>query len=313
MKKRKRVRFSEGVVGGRLVGREVGGGQDDIDLDDGEDDEEEEVGVDRGGEEEEDGDVRYNEDGEMIEPFNLKSERANDGYFDAQGSFVFRKGGGEPDAWLASMDEAEAEAAIGSVRRKKPTEEEEEEVPLQESLRNAVYLLRGDETIAACLRRLGKDLPRSRKDFDDLTEISDRLIRHGRYGLDEKRSALLQQIDEETLWEYRGMNEGAVHGPFPTSQILEWRNAGYFTGDTAVSMRKHREKDAAALSTNEQEFLDDFGDDDDDDNEQLPGEPWRSSDDIDFRSPANQPMRKRSSSGGQSAPSPPASDEDDDD
>jgi len=61
--------------------------------------------------EENDTGERYNEVGERIEPFNLRAERANDGFFDANGNFVWKRGDAEPDAWLASMDEAAEEAA----------------------------------------------------------------------------------------------------------------------------------------------------------------------------------------------------------
>ena len=40
--------------------------------------------------EENDTGERYNEVGERIEPFNLRAERANDGFFDANGNFVWK-------------------------------------------------------------------------------------------------------------------------------------------------------------------------------------------------------------------------------
>jgi hypothetical protein len=50
--------------------------------------------------------------GEIIEPFNLKGER-DEGFFDTTGNFVWRKQREEPDAWIANMDEAAMEDAIG--------------------------------------------------------------------------------------------------------------------------------------------------------------------------------------------------------
>ena len=45
-------------------------------------------------------------------PFNLKDER-DEGHFDEGGNYVWKKEHEEPDAWLANMNEAEMENAIG--------------------------------------------------------------------------------------------------------------------------------------------------------------------------------------------------------
>lgn len=55
---------------------------------------------------------KFNEAGEVIIPFNLKDER-DGGHFDESGNYIWRKEAEEPDAWLANMDEAEMENAIG--------------------------------------------------------------------------------------------------------------------------------------------------------------------------------------------------------
>lgn len=47
-----------------------------------------------------------------MEPFNLRGER-EEGHFDENMNFVFKKEHGEVDAWLASMDEASMEKSIG--------------------------------------------------------------------------------------------------------------------------------------------------------------------------------------------------------
>ena len=62
--------------------------------------------------EEDETNEKFNEAGEAIEPFNLKNER-DDGYFDENENYVFKKEKGEIDAWVAGMDEVSMERAIG--------------------------------------------------------------------------------------------------------------------------------------------------------------------------------------------------------
>lgn len=50
--------------------------------------------------------------GEALEPFNLRGDR-EEGHFDENMNFVFKKEHSEVDAWLASMDEASMEKSIG--------------------------------------------------------------------------------------------------------------------------------------------------------------------------------------------------------
>ena len=81
-------------------------------------DEEAEVRAYRGNVEgeEEGGDERFNDAGEVIEPFNLRDER-DAGHFDENMNFVFKKDKGEIDAWLADMDEAAMEQSIGEAAK----------------------------------------------------------------------------------------------------------------------------------------------------------------------------------------------------
>jgi len=63
----------------------------------------------------------FNEAGDKMEPFNLKTERT-EGYFDETGHFVWKKEEGGEDPWLASLEnEEDLEARIGeaAVARKK--------------------------------------------------------------------------------------------------------------------------------------------------------------------------------------------------
>ena len=38
-------------------------------------------------------------------------------------------------------------------------------------------------------------------------------------------------------WEYQGNQDGAIHGPYSTEEMLGWLNAGYFVGPMAVQVR----------------------------------------------------------------------------
>lgn len=42
---------------------------------------------------------------------------------------------------------------------------------------------------------------------------------------------------EGAMWEYKGP-DGLVHGPYSTQEIGKWRSQGFFTGGTAVEMRR---------------------------------------------------------------------------
>lgn len=107
---------------------------------------------------------------------------------------------------------------------------------------------------------------------------------------------------EETMWEYKGA-DGQVHGPFPTSTLVAWRQQGYFVGDSAVDMRvvssgqeEEKQMDTAAEAkpalSAEEELMNDFEDSDEDEKEEKKptangtsstGEnAWQRSDAIDF-------------------------------
>lgn len=53
---------------------------------------------------------------------------------------------------------------------------------------------------------------------------------------DDQAEAGARNGGSKYLWEYMGQ-DGQVHGPFTTQQILDWRSQGFFSGDSAVHMR----------------------------------------------------------------------------
>eukprot|EP00985_Skeletonema_marinoi_P024174 scaffold16655_cov71-Skeletonema_marinoi.AAC.1 len=40
------------------------------------------------------------------------------------------------------------------------------------------------------------------------------------------------------MWEYRGNEDEAIHGPYTSKQMMEWTSCGYFVGDSAVDIRR---------------------------------------------------------------------------
>eukprot|EP01032_Pedospumella_encystans_P016088 gene16088-18370_t len=126
--------------------------------------------------EEEEGDDKFNEAGEVIEAFNLADEREG-GHFDENMNYVFKKEKGEVDAWVAEMDEVAMEQAIGeaakAVKRKAAEREEQDRRDAMREFKTAIQLkkelialMQPKETVAGAMRRLsGKgDKPEAGKD-----------------------------------------------------------------------------------------------------------------------------------------------------
>lgn len=66
--------------------------------------------------EEEAGADKFNDAGEVLEPFNTIDER-DGGHFDESMNYVFKKEKGELDSWLADLDEAAMERGIGETAK----------------------------------------------------------------------------------------------------------------------------------------------------------------------------------------------------
>ncbi|KAJ1451400.1 hypothetical protein M885DRAFT_529738 [Pelagophyceae sp. CCMP2097] len=314
---------------GRHDGEEDDGGMDEDDAEEGDDDhdeEEEEEGFEEKrvrkmtgeveGEEEETPHHRFNEGGDMIEPFNLRNERQNDGFFDANGNFVWKKDGEEPDEWLAQLDENQTAAmqkkkvALDEAAQDGSSEDDEVEdfeAPgdAAASARRAAAakaelagLLMESETVVGALRRLGRALKADKAvkpHFEHLTELADELLRRGDTNIyNETRETLSAAVaafaasapaavaeradaNDDRTWEYEAA-DGQVYGPYATQDILDWRAQGFFTGAAAVPMRRAAAAPPAAPAD---DFLADM---DEDDEAAPPAAPprWINSDEIDF-------------------------------
>jgi len=128
-----------------------------------EDDEEVDVAAHSGNieGEEDDGNDKFNELGEVIEPFNLRNEREK-GHFDTNMNFVWKKDDVERDAWLADMDEATMEKSIGEAAKAMKLKQDKENNVETPSIKSDKYLkqellaiLHPGETVITAMRRLG--------------------------------------------------------------------------------------------------------------------------------------------------------------
>jgi len=87
-------------------------------------------------------------------------------------------------------------------------------------------------------------------------------------------------------WEYRGNQDGALHGPYTTEQLIDWTKAGYFIGEQRVQIRTIR-RAPKQLSTQD-DLLKDLMDDDEEDDDGLKGQielvrgEWQWSNEVDF-------------------------------
>lgn len=69
--------------------------------------------------------------------------------------------------------------------------------------------------------------------FDDTTTNSDA------NGESTNQSEPIQpRHDDQVMWEYKGNEDGAIHGPYTSKQMMEWTSCGYFVGDSAVDIRR---------------------------------------------------------------------------
>ena len=46
------------------------------------------------------------------------------------------------------------------------------------------------------------------------------------------------------MWEYKGNEDGTIHGPYTSQQMKDWTSCGYFVGESAVDIRRVESSDA---------------------------------------------------------------------
>ena len=246
------------------------------------------------------------------------------------------------DAWVADLDEAAMEKQIGETQRalqKKRMREAELDlkesmlttVSLKDVINGLLGLMNRDETVAKAMKRLSSEAAALRKNKKPKVQKSiyniskpdpqtvatndtspvDKLIELADYGISEYGLFNVYGLSYTSLdaslcmWEYRLVADGkeVTHGPFASEQIADWKKAGYFTGATAVEMRKVED-----IKRNKPKIVDMFGDEEETPDPTSQSETevrsvaavWISSDDIDFNQiisiPQNSGIRKEQES-----------------
>eukprot|EP00553_Chaetoceros_curvisetus_P003021 CAMPEP_0204635016 /NCGR_PEP_ID=MMETSP0717-20131115/30595_1 /ASSEMBLY_ACC=CAM_ASM_000666 /TAXON_ID=230516 /ORGANISM="Chaetoceros curvisetus" /LENGTH=224 /DNA_ID=CAMNT_0051653627 /DNA_START=24 /DNA_END=701 /DNA_ORIENTATION=+ len=103
--------------------------------------------------------------------------------------------------------------------------------------------------------------------------------------------ATKKPTDKCIQWEYRGNQDGSIHGPYTTKQMLDWIKVGYFVGDMAVDVRiipaTGQDMVNQETAKNQEDVVNDLlGDledsDDDGDDTEKPPATWLRSDEVDF-------------------------------
>jgi len=100
----------------------------------------------------------------------------------------------------------------------------------------------------------------------------------------------MKKLDEHAiLWEYKGNEDGLIHGPYTTEQMMSWRSAGFFIGTQAVDIRISKRRESSP-SNDEKVDVDDLMADleDDDENEEKDDSndenAWQRTDTVNFAS-----------------------------
>ena len=209
---------------------------------------------------------KWEEDDEKLEPFNLQKEM-EDGHFDDEGVYVENtKEAADPrDAWLDDFEERNG----GKFAKKDASSDEEEDRPptgaeIVDMKKQLAALLTRGETCAKGLKRLRKE----KAQFDTMTELADRLMNSGEYGIyqipkedlaDMVDQALAHETkaDETDKWEYKiSVGDGAeVHGPFSSEHMQGWMDAGYFKEKPIWVRRLNANQPEGFKSTEEIEYF----------------------------------------------------------
>jgi CD2 antigen cytoplasmic tail-binding protein 2 len=265
-------------------------------------------------------------EGIPIEPFHMQQEETDGtGFFDGD-TYVFRKSNPdeEPDAWLETLNEQNKNGRQSSTLTPIPkTKTKEEPLECMENgtkeqlYRKILPLVCDTETVSQAVRRYGR-LVKHKKGgkhgtktspetqdmaktcLNDLTGAASALLLKGEVDIyDTTRQSILNLLPQEpqkpfhptekqpaAQWEYLGNQDGNIHGPYTTEQVIGWTQTGYFVGEQRVKIRTIREEQ---LSTKDDLLADLLGEDEDDndadatkENGTIKGE-WLWSNEVSFR------------------------------
>ncbi|GAX15927.1 hypothetical protein FisN_UnNu078 [Fistulifera solaris] len=231
-------------------------------------------------------------EGIAVEPFHMKQEESDGtGFFDGD-TYIFRRDNKEePDAWLDGLENnnsSNEEPAVRSVSRprEKPRAESENWDSMEPAVLYArmIPLVSESETVLKAIARYGNSMKRTPQGETNqlaqdalnlLTSASNSLLLRGQVDIYEKtQKDLLQLLPEEkhsrdsststVQWEYEGRQDGKIHGPYSTADMLSWIQAGYFVGESAVNVRTVQKK----VKSMQDDLMGDLLEDDDDDENQ---------------------------------------------
>lgn len=227
----------------------------------------------------------------------------------------------EPDAWLDSLDDTTKVASSTvmiskSVIDAKGSDEAEsrDKLTVKQLYKKLLPLMSGNETVAQAVRRYGRVSSQSKLKsqggnqrsaeahnaskscLDDLTGSANALLLKGEVNIyDATRQWILENISvqedvkvvpdkKETPadWEYKGNQDGKIHGPYTTEQMMNWMQAGYFIGLQKVRIRTIRKKTISM----EDDLMSDLMDDDEklDANTDTEKGEWQWSDEVNMHS-----------------------------
>lgn len=232
----------------------------------------------------------------------------------------------EPDAWLDRLREDEEvgkksqyQPPVARAKKEPSSQETMDDLSKEELYMKMLPLLNGPETVSQALIRYGrlikegvgseslassKALMSPRECLNDLTGAANALLLKGDVDIYQSRKvdierllaasspstvSKMQQPTEKqppAQWEYKGNQDGALHGPYTTEQMLAWIKAGYFIGSQRVRIRTLRDK-PVQLSTQD-DLLADLLDNDIEDphistvKDVLTKGEWQWSNEVDF-------------------------------
>eukprot|EP00804_Cyclotella_cryptica_P026428 CCRYP_008093-RF/>CCRYP_008093-RF protein AED:0.39 eAED:0.42 QI:0/0/0/1/0/0/2/0/554 len=88
----------------------------------------------------------------------------------------------------------------------------------------------------------------------------------------------------EIMWEYKGNEDGAIHGPFTSRQMLEWTSCGYFVGASAVDIRQVGSGKTGDIGekTDVDDLMADLMEDEEVSEDKAGSNEWMRSDAVDF-------------------------------
>ena len=85
-------------------------------------------------------------------------------------------------------------------------------------------------------RKRPTDAKKQRRGYFDATTTNNDA--NGEITTESAEPTTQSHLDDQVMWEYRGNEDGVIHGPYTSKQMMEWTSCGYFVGDSAVDIRR---------------------------------------------------------------------------